>query len=160
MKRLIESAKAFYEAFLKKTKIRGMVREYRMKTKAPFWLYPQMADERRIRLCARQVTANAFETLAALYGDNGAFLAHRTAIEELIEKIPPQANLPLVIECLGGLDYMTEYTRQDFGVDGLPVLEAIHEARMQEPMTRPKIEDVLIKQGWMPAAFDQPGSDT
>jgi hypothetical protein len=161
-KSLIESAKAVYNTYFRKTKIHNMVRAYRLKTRAPLWVYPQEADQERVRICAQQVSANAFEVLRAVYGNNGALLAHREAVEELLVKLQVEVDTPRLMESLGGLDYMTEYTRQEFGVDGLPIIEAIHSARLAEPMQNPKIREVLVKQGWIQplALLDEPGSDS
>jgi predicted HAD superfamily Cof-like phosphohydrolase len=126
---------------------------------------PAVPPEEVVRLRARLIIEEACEALEAMF-----FAPSATAIPRLKEDLKSiccratvQVNLPALADALGDTDYVVEGTRVSFGIDGLPVAEAIHAANMAklgggkdaqgksvkpDGWKAPDIARVLRRQGW------------
>ena len=167
MKKLITKIKAIYYTYFRRTEIFKMVRAFRRANGDPIVLRPEAPSDERVRLYAGLIAEEAFETVGAMYGHDGAFMAHKEAVMQLIRTLPPAVDMVEVVDGLGDVDYVVENARQEFGIDGLPIADEIQRTnmakfeedswiresdgkRMKPPgWTPPDIAGRLAKQGWV-----------
>lgn len=80
----------------------------------------------------------------------------RAQLQLMIDTDALQVDLPAFVDALGDMDYITEGSRAVFGIDGVPIANAIHECNMQkiavldadgnpDPLAKP-----LKPAGWAP----------
>jgi predicted HAD superfamily Cof-like phosphohydrolase len=123
---------------------------------------PQVPEDDRVMLRGRLVIEEAFEFLAAIcpsvdwrrWGED-AILTLRNA--------PISVDLPEAADALADLDYVSEGSRLEFGIDGAPIATEVHRSNMlkadgpvdehgkkRKPpgWTPPDIAGELRKQGW------------
>ena len=168
MMKLFEILKAFYATYFGKTKIFYMVQKFRIADNTPSPQVPSLPPEGRTRLYAKLLIEEAFEIVEALYPDSEALLLIKKAeVDYLLATLPLNINMEKVADGLGDLDYINENMRQEFGIDGTPIMEAIQAAnmakfgpgswvredgkRMKPPGWQPPdIRAALIAQGWIP----------
>ena len=94
---------------------------------------PGVPDDATVRLRARLIMEEAFETLAAMFSLHLApvdyvRLAH--SIERMIDESPVNVDLPAFADGLADLAYVVEGANQAFGIDSEGVLKVVHAANM------------------------------
>jgi predicted HAD superfamily Cof-like phosphohydrolase len=146
-----------------------MVREFHFKGGQPVLLLPTVPSDERIRLRAKLVMEEAFETVAAMYGNDEALQAHHRQVQDILAVARVDVDLPKVADGCADLDYVVEGTRLELGINGLPIAKTVHAAnmakfgpgswkredgkQMKPPGWKPPdIEAELKKQGWTPTA--------
>lgn len=124
--------------------------------------------EKIARLRAKLILEEAFEVARAIYGDHPTLLILQTEALALTDRAPVELNLPQLVKELGDVDYVIEGTRISYGVNGLPIAQAIQKSNMAKfgpgswvredgkqmkppDWQPPDIEAELKKQGWVPA---------
>lgn len=167
IKKLFAAIMAIYNTYFKRAKIYFMVQKFRAANGSVTPIVPTAPPEDRVRLCAKLLMEEAFETVSALYGAPEVFHVQWMNVQELLEKMPVDVDLIKTVDGLTDVDYVNEYIRQEIGVDGLPFLEEVQRAnmakfgpgswvredgkRMKPPgWEPPDIRTLLIKQGWTP----------
>lgn len=165
LNKLISLGRRVYALFFGYSDIHKMVREFHFKAKQPILISPMVPPDERVRLRAKLIMEEAFEMVGAMYGDDGALLVHKQAVQELLAKLPVDVDMPKVVDGGAELDYVVEGTRIEFGVNGLPVAKTVHTANMAKfgpgswvredgkqmkppNWQAPDIEGELRKQGW------------
>lgn len=113
---------------------------------------PRVPNETVVRLRLRLITEEYFEALeSALRLPDATRCLLQERILEAIETAPIGVMLPAFADALGDLDYVIEGARLAFGIDGGPILKAIHAANMKK-LTGPVRKDGkrLKPAGWTP----------
>lgn len=93
---------------------------------------PGVPSEYRIRERIRFIAEEFFEMLDASFIGHPKFIDAREALDAAIAQAGIDVDLPEFADALGDLDYLIEGTRQEFGIDGLPIAKAIHAANMRK----------------------------
>lgn len=153
--------------------IREKVLEFHRAMEQPIVEKPAVPSEDRVRLRLRLIAEEFFELLRSTIGypevdernDNPAILdfVERT-VNAVINEAKLEVDLPSFVDATIDLDYVVEGTRIEFGVDGGPVLDAVHRANMAkatgprradgkilkpEGWRAPDVESELRRQGWV-----------
>jgi predicted HAD superfamily Cof-like phosphohydrolase len=134
------------------TKLREQVREFHAAFDVPEMLWPVVPSDDRVRLRLRLIAEEFFELLeASIDAKLNATQAH---IISLINSAPVTVDLPEFADACGDLDYVVEGSRLEFGIDGGPIADAIHESNMAKA-GGPVIEGKIRKpEGWLPPDVD------
>jgi len=119
--------------------------------------FPQVPPEERVRLRLRLIAEEFFEVIDATLSPKvpGMWNVLKSLVMDYINVAPVKVNMPELADGLCDLDYVVEGTRQEFGIDGGPVLEEVHAANMRK-LDGPKREDGkrLKPPGWKPPDID------
>lgn len=137
--------------------IHEQVLEFCRKFDVPVLDRPKVPDAKRVRMCAAHVLSEALELVAATIDDTWRPREDLKNLDELrglllwlVEDAPLKVDFPGIVDALADLDYVSEGTRIEFGVDGAPVAAGVHAANMaKEPVPG---GDVKKPEGWK--AFD------
>jgi predicted HAD superfamily Cof-like phosphohydrolase len=99
--------------------------------------------EERVRLRARLIMEEAFETLSALFDADSVLAGGRHAVavstalalakayvDDVIDLAPVKVNLPEVADGLADLDVVIEGSRLEFGINGPRVAAVVHISNM------------------------------
>lgn len=148
------------------SKLREQVLEFHRVMGVPVHSIPHVPSEERLRLRGALCTEEPLELLAALGADPGLVSCARAAVQEAVASIRREhCDILAVADAIGDSLLVFEGTNLEFGIQGGPVLDAIHEANMQKAdgpvredgkrlkppgWTPPDIESVLWKQGYEP----------
>jgi len=141
------------------------VLEFHRAMDVPVLPFPQVPPEDRVRLRLRLIAEEFFEVIDAVLAPKvpAMWLLTKSLVKDFINNTPVKVNMPCLADNLCDLDYVVEGTRQEFGIDGAPVLEEVHAANMRKldgPVREdgkrlkppgwkpPDIDSVLRKQGW------------
>lgn len=146
-----------------------------MRFRIPHQHTPFVPAPERTRLRLSMLLEEAFEALDAAFDTMPAIndgpanercvelMSARSTVFRFIQDGPVRVNLPALADALTDTDYISEGTRIEFGINGGPVLAAVHRANMAKVggTTRndgkilkppgwvpPDIHRVLIEQGW------------
>jgi predicted HAD superfamily Cof-like phosphohydrolase len=131
---------------------------------------PQVPSDDRVRLRMRMLLEETLECLDACFVDDHVTIDQLKRLgAEFIDKNVVSVDLPLLADGFGDVDYIVEGNRLEFGIQGHPIADAIHQANMAkagpdgwivrradgkvlkpEGWTPPDIEGELKKQGWTP----------
>ena len=147
------------------TTVRGKVLEFHRAMDVSILPFPQVPSEERVRLRLRLITEEFFEAIESVLPPRvpGMWRLMKSLIRDYINLTPVKVDMPNFARELTDLDYVVEGTRQEFGIDGGPVLEEVHAANMRKlggPIRAdgkrlkppgwkpPDIDAVLRKQGW------------
>jgi predicted HAD superfamily Cof-like phosphohydrolase len=162
----LQAARNWIQFYLQRMPLRHQVAEFHKAMDLPGWgdVKPKAPADDRVRLRARLIAEEFFETLRAMFED-GDLYATEDLIKGSISTAPVRINMPLLVDGLADLDYVVEGTRLEFGVDGGPIAAEVHRANMAkvggpvradgkklkpEGWKPPDIEKVLKAQGWKP----------
>jgi predicted HAD superfamily Cof-like phosphohydrolase len=154
------------------------VKEFHLEMGIPVFDKPQIPSDERVRLRLRLIAEEFFEVLEASLGPHipqphvdQVFRVERVLAEatrrtlEVIDYFPVGVNLPELADGLADLDYVVEGTRLEFGINGKPIADVVHQANMlkvsgpvREDGKRlkpldwepPDIAKELREQGWEP----------
>jgi predicted HAD superfamily Cof-like phosphohydrolase len=123
--------------------LRDQVLEFHEKVDQPVLDTPQVPNEARVRLRAKLITEEYFETMDAMFGNSMGLL--RRIMFQNVEGMTVCVNLPELADGLADLDYVIEGTRLEFGIFGAPA----NMAKADGPRRR---EDgkILKPEGWQP----------
>ncbi len=129
---------------------------------------PQVPSPERVRLRARLITEEYFETMRALFAEHERLLAAEACVMNTIDgAFGADVEVDLVAFADGCADmaYVIEGSLLECGIDSGPVLAEVHRTNMakmggpvradgkrQKPegWTPPRLDIVLLKQGWEP----------
>jgi len=134
----------------------------------------RVPSDERVRLRARLIAEEFFETLEAMfrlgvYEDDvvtGPMYDNaKIGVLRAIERAEVDVLMTDLVDGLADLDYVIEGTRLEFGVNGAPVAAEVHRSNMAKVggevrpdgkilkpkgWTPPDIDGELRKQGWKP----------
>lgn len=131
--------------------LRQQVAEFHLVINQPIRLDPVIPSDAEVRLRARLIAEEFFETMLAMFPLEACLVDAQEVVMECINGVP-SVNLPELADALGDLDYVVEGTRLVFGIDGEPIAAAIHKANLAK---RGGPVDAHGKQrkpeGWKPA---------
>jgi predicted HAD superfamily Cof-like phosphohydrolase len=150
--------------------LREQVREFHIAMGVPADApRPTVIPDERVRLRARLIAEEFFETMEAMFDDSvdakrGYGLAYAAQIvRAVLDQSTVQIDMPALADGLADLDYVVEGTRLEFGLDGAPIAAEVHRANMakvggkkredgkiEKPpgWQAPDIAGELKKQGW------------
>lgn len=128
------------------TRIRDQVIQYHLAKSLPVGTHPKIPEEARIRLRAKLMSERFIELMRALFPDTYDLEAIETDLLRISKEEPLKPDLAVLVDSCADLDYAVEGTRVEFGVDGGPVAETVHEANMSGD--RADVEGLLWEQGW------------
>lgn len=146
--------------------LRGQVRAFRVASGVNIPATPTVPSNERVRLCARLIAEEALETISAMFADESGVVAIiGLALLRFINTAPVHVDMVAFADGCADLDYATESSRQEFGVDGGPIAAEVHRSNMEKlssPMREdgkatkppgwdpPDVAGELRKQGWNP----------
>jgi predicted HAD superfamily Cof-like phosphohydrolase len=125
----------------------------------PILPYPQVPPDDRVRLRARLIAEEFFETMDAMYGVNGRstpgaiskLVAARKLVANVIDTCIPGVDLVELADGLADLDYVIEGTRLECGIDGEPIAREVHRTNMLKSGGPVSPEGKRLKPpGWTP----------
>lgn len=143
-----------------------MVREFHFKYGQPVLWAPAIPAETRVRFRLRLITEEYLELMSACFDlseDRSIYKeAFRVAERNLgmcWQQAPIEVDFPELMDACGDLDYVVEGTRAEFGVDGRPIIRAIHVSNMAKDYALgkptkplgwapPDVRGLLCAQGW------------
>ena len=148
-------------------KIRECVKQFHAAMGQTDRTAPGFPSEEVIRLRVRLITEEYLEFMEAVYGREGdqSVAAMMAEFDEATKDVHTMIDLAALADATIDLDYVVEGTRLAFGIDGEPLLAAVHAANMAkvggarradgkflkpEGWTPPDITGELKKQGWTP----------
>jgi predicted HAD superfamily Cof-like phosphohydrolase len=127
---------------------------------------PAIPNGDRVRLRLRLIAEEFLELLDACGASLTGISRTESAICDAIERVREDTvDLGAVADALADLDYVTEGARLEFGIDGGPIADAVHDANMRKTdgpiredgkrlkppgWTPPDILGCLKAQGWEP----------
>jgi predicted HAD superfamily Cof-like phosphohydrolase len=112
--------------------IREQVTEFHRAFHQPVLDWPQAPPDERVRLRLRLVLEEAFELLEACVATARLRSVGllREKVFELIEDVEVKVGLVALADALADLDYVSEGTRLEFGIDGAPIAAEVHRSNM------------------------------
>lgn len=112
--------------------IREQVSEFHRAFDQPVLDWPQVPPDERVRLRLRLVLEEAFELLEACVVTTRLRSVDllREKVFELIEDVEVKVGLVALADALADLDYVSEGTRLEFGIDGAPIAAEVHRSNM------------------------------
>lgn len=137
------------------------VTEFHCTMGVPISSKPCIPSSERVKLRARLITEEYFETMTALIGS--VVDDEKTKMEKIIDSSLPVTNIIELADGLCDLDYVVEGTRLEFGINGEEILIEVHRTNMlkttglvredgkrlkPEGWKPPDIAGILIKQGY------------
>jgi predicted HAD superfamily Cof-like phosphohydrolase len=133
------------------TTLREQVREFHVAMGVPAdATRPTVIPDERVRLRARLIAEEFFETMGAIFGNIFALDdAHGLVLQAI--KMPVRVDMPELADGLADLDYVVEGARLEFGIDGAPIAAEVHRANMAKVGgTRRSDGKVEKPKGWQP----------
>jgi predicted HAD superfamily Cof-like phosphohydrolase len=127
---------------------------------------PQVPSADRVRLRARLITEEYFETMRALFGDAyGALMMPEYEITKAIDTVRPEVDLVEFADGCADLAYVVEGSMLEFGINSEPIAAEVHRTNMAkvgggkradgkvvkpDGWQPPRVDIELLKQGWEP----------
>jgi predicted HAD superfamily Cof-like phosphohydrolase len=113
------------------TDVDAMVYEFHLKSPQLISQYPRTdIDDKIVRLRARLIMEESFETITAMYGYDDQFGELKAKVMALIDTTEVNVDLVGVVDGCADVDYVVAGTRLSFGVKGLPVAKTVHRSNM------------------------------
>jgi predicted HAD superfamily Cof-like phosphohydrolase len=138
-------------------KLRSQVTDFHLAVGQPVLDKPQVPSDERVRLRARLITEEFFETMRALFQDeerNDPYSWINVSEDNMrsaIERSRIVARLPELVDGLADLDYVVEGTRLEFGINGIPIAAEVHRANMAKAVGTKREDGKILKpDGWKP----------
>lgn len=144
--------------------MREMVSEFHRGFNMPIGKEPKIPSDDRMRLRMRLIVEEFFETLNAVFPNNGNLFNAKKLVDNAVAQDKIKIDFPELIDGLADLDYVNEGCRLECGVNGEPIAMEVHKTNMAKldgatvredgKIIKPKnwqppnIEAELIKQGW------------
>ena len=124
---------------------------------------PTVPADARVRLRAKLIAEEFFETMFALFGVNGNAApmaipwlseAH-LKVMQVIDECRPGVDLVELADGLADLDYVVEGTRLEFGIDGESIAEEVHRTNLLKVGGTISPEGKRLKPpGWEPPRIE------
>lgn len=145
--------------------IRDQVREFHAGIGQIDPTTPQVPRDDRVRLRARLITEEYFETMRALLGEVAALRVAEFEIVGALHAAAPAVDLVAFADGCADLAYVVEGSLLECGIDSEPVAAEVHRTNMAKlagPVRAdgkrlkpagwqpPRIDIVLLNQGWEP----------
>ncbi len=110
-----------------KTKLRKQVEAFRVASGVPdFMTETAFPPPKRIRLCAALCIEEPIETLEAFGADPEIVARLKAVAAEAVTSIQRErCNIVEIADGLGDSDYVNEWARCEFGLDGAPIADEI-----------------------------------
>jgi predicted HAD superfamily Cof-like phosphohydrolase len=139
------------------TKLREQVHAFRLASRLPADNHPEVPTVpplERIQLAASLCIEEALETLEGFGADPNTITAMKVLAAQAIFTIQrARCNLVKVADGLGDTDYVNEWARLEFGIDGEPVADEIQLKNMEKfgPGSSFREDGKVLKPpGWTP----------
>lgn len=134
--------------------VRDNVREFHKAFGIPVLDSPQVPSADRVRLRAKLISEEYFETLAALFPS--AYVADiHAAVQRVIERAPPHVDIVEMADGLADLVYVCEGTFHEFGIDSDSIHAEVHRSNMAKVGGTVREDGKLLKPaGWTPPDID------
>ena len=100
--------------------------EFHLAMGQPIEPRPTVPSDDRVRLRARLIAEEFFETMRALFGHHAFLDTAEKLTSQAIERSPTNVDLVELVDGLADLDYVVEGTRLEFGIDGESIAEEVH----------------------------------
>jgi predicted HAD superfamily Cof-like phosphohydrolase len=128
------------------------VAEFHVAMGQPIEPTPTVPSDERVRLRARLIAEEFFETLESLFDSlPNALDEAKYYTGRVIGGSEVRVNFPEFIDGLADLDYVIEGTRLEFGVDGGPIAAEVHHANMRKVGGKQREDGKFLKpEGWEP----------
>lgn len=91
---------------------------------------PTVPSDDRVRLRAKLIAEEFFETMRAMFGHHSFIANAEWALGSVIDRSPTNVDLVELADGLADLDYVVEGTRLEFGIDGDSIAEEVHKTNM------------------------------
>jgi predicted HAD superfamily Cof-like phosphohydrolase len=140
------------------TTLREQVAEFHRAVGQPLLESPTIPAEERVRLRARLMAEEFFETMVAMFSrlERRSLDYIYSDLKAFIDVGVIGVDLPELVDGLADLDYVVEGTRLEFGVDGGPIAAEVHRANMAKSGGNVRADGKILKpEGWKPP--DIPG---
>jgi predicted HAD superfamily Cof-like phosphohydrolase len=147
------------------SELRRQVTEFHEAFGAPIADHPSAAKDERMRLRARLISEEFFETMRAIFGGNHERInMAETTMNESIKHDALSVDMVDLADGLADLDYVVEGCRIECGIDGAPIAAEVHRSNMAKiggskrsdgkflkpaNWTPPAIARELERQGWI-----------
>lgn len=128
--------RAYFRLQLNRAQLSRQVLDYRSSAGTLPVVLPDTIEEKRVRECAEALARKVLDTIAAMYGDTGAFTLLGAHLEAEIAQSRVKVDRERVALLLGQLDYLTEYTRQELGVYDDSIASEVHRRSMDSVRPR------------------------
>jgi predicted HAD superfamily Cof-like phosphohydrolase len=171
------------EYFQRRQSLRQQVAEFHAAMGMQDPTTPTIPSDDRVRLRAKLIAEEFFEVMEAMFNIDdrspSLFGQAKDIVSEIISgspgrlKYPVRINMPELADGIADLNYVSEGTNLEFGIDSAPIAAEVHKANMAkfigEPVwsepaspggarkrlkpagwTPPDIAGELRKQGWKP----------
>ncbi len=136
--------------------VRDQVIEFHKAVGQPILETPQIPSAERVRLRARLIAEEFFETLSAMFTRDALRLntLHEN-VQELIDTATIRVDLPELADGLADLDYVVEGTRLEFGINGEPIAAEVHASNLFKTSGPVRADGKIGKpSGWCPPDID------
>jgi predicted HAD superfamily Cof-like phosphohydrolase len=125
--------------------IDSLVRDFHEAMGIPVAGTLSVPSDERVRLRARLITEEYFETMAALFGANPFLEAAKDAVFEEINHEDVKVDLVELDDGLCDLDYVVAGTRLEFGIDGAAVLAEVHRSNVSKVGAPTRADGKILK---------------
>jgi predicted HAD superfamily Cof-like phosphohydrolase len=157
--------------------INGQVRQFFVIAEQAMGTHPHVPKQAVTRFRARLVAEEFIELMEAIFAESAylptageevklAFI--RDLLMSYVDEARIELDLPKMADACADVDYVVAGMRVAFGIDGRPIMRAVHAANMAkqggpirpsdgkrmkpEGWTPPDIVGELVKQGWSPCS--------
>lgn len=135
--------------------IQQQVIEFHQAMDQPIAPYPQIIADDRVRLRAKLIAEEFFETMRAMFLDDSMVEAEE-AVRLTIEFAPVRVDLVELVDGLADLAYVIEGTHLELGVDSQSIAEEVHRSNMAKVGGPTSPEGKKLKpEGWTPPKIAQ-----
>jgi predicted HAD superfamily Cof-like phosphohydrolase len=137
-----------------KTKLREGVEQFRKASRIPTFNRLEVPPLERIQLAGSLCIEETLETLEAMGADSGTIMAMKVLAEQAIRTLDrSHFDMIKVADGLGDSDYVNEWARCEFGIEGGPIADEIQTKNMEKfgPGSRFREDGKVLKPpDWTP----------
>jgi predicted HAD superfamily Cof-like phosphohydrolase len=136
------------------TRLQRAVIEFHQAFDIPIAGAPSVPTDARVRLRARLIAEEFFETLGAIFVElpGHSNLTHlKQDVMGAIDYAAVKVDLVELADGFADLDYVVEGARLEFGINGLPIAKEVHRSNMAKVGGERRADGKLLKPaGWTP----------
>jgi predicted HAD superfamily Cof-like phosphohydrolase len=115
---------------------------------------PQVPSDERVRLRARLITEEYFETMRALFGDNASLRIAEACVLNAFDPdcgCEPRVDLVEFADGCADLAYVVEGSMLEFGINSEPIAAEVHRTNMAKVGGGKRADGKVVKpDGWQP----------
>jgi predicted HAD superfamily Cof-like phosphohydrolase len=135
------------------TRLQRAVIEFHQAFDIPIAGAPSVPTDARVRLRARLIAEEFFETLGAMFDLDASGTINEIVdiLRANINELPVRVDLVELADGFADLDYVVEGARLEFGINGLPIAKEVHRSNMAKVGGERRADGKLLKPaGWTP----------